>query len=449
MIDNLIGHGLIDYLFVFFMMSYAYYAGQTKPHRILYILPACLSCFFFIPVGSNLTADKLVPVIFIISIILSKGANYFSLSNKKNNGWIGKMWILIVFSIIIGFLYTNYYAYYINSPFIKTRLIIQIISYINFILLFIIARKECSKVNGKQILLKSFIITTTILCFYGVYQNFAHQFGLPYRGIVYSANHAGYGAFNDSSGSGGVFRVNSLANEPKRLTYFLVISLIILFKYRKKVINKTNLIVYLFLFTIHGIVLWLTYSTSIYISIAVFLIFLMLYILLISYNKVLFQQLSILLIIGGSTYFYQKVYFDSLYEIRVDKQLEREEIRVEIKAQEFLFNYPEMFILGLGPGNYNFALAKEYPGKAGLSGNGQYLRPFNSAIVTYLFDLGIIGLFLIISPFLLILFNNRVASKNEFSIFVIFLYCAAITLNPSATLFLFIGAFEGNKILEE
>jgi len=447
--DNLIGHGLVDYVFVFFMMGYAYYAGQTKPHRILYILPACLSCFFFIPVGSNLTADKLVPFVFIVSVILSKGANYFSLSKKNVNSWIGKLWLLIAVSVVIGFLYTNYYANYINSPFIKTRLLIQIISYTNFVLLFIIARKECSKISGKQLLLKSFIITTTILCIYGVYQHFAHQFGLPYRGIVYSATHAGFGAFLDSSGGGGVFRVNSFANEPKRLTYFLVISLIILFKYKKEAIKKANLISYLFLVIIHGIVLWLTYSTSIYISIAVFLVFLILYVLFINYNKALFQQIFILLIIGASTYFYQKIYFDALYEVRVDKQLEREEIRAEVKGQEFIFSYPEMFVLGIGPGNYNFALAKEYPGEAGLSGHGKYLKPFNSGIVTYLFDFGLIGLFLLFIPFLKILFNTRLASKNDFSIFVIFLYCTAITLNPSATLFFFVGAFEGNKILEE
>lgn len=447
MSDNLIGHGLIDYLFVFFMLAYAYYAGITKPYRILYILPACLSFFFFIPLGSNLTADKLVPVVFIASVILSKGANYFSLEKKANNTWIGKIWLMLAFSIIIGIIYSNFYANYIKSPLINSRLIVQIISYINVILIFIIARKECAKINGKNILLKSFLITTSILCIYGVYQYYAHQFGWPYRGIVYSENSTSIGGFQDSEDL--VFRINSLANEPKRLTYFLVISLIILFKYRKNILQKINVLWYVFLVIIHATILWLTYSTSIYISIAVFIALLMLYVVFIKFNKVLFRQLSLFLIIGISAYFYQKVYFDTLYEVRVDKQLEREEVRAEVKGQEFILSYPEMFILGMGPGNYNFALAKEYPGKAGLSGNGRFLTPFNSGIMTYIYDFGVIGFLFLLLPFIQILFKHRIASKNEFSIFVIFLYCTAITLNPTPTLFLLIGAFEGVKYLEE
>lgn len=363
------------------------------------------------------------------------------------NKWISKVWLLIAFSIIIGLLYNNYYSNYVKSPFIKTRLLVQFMSYINVLLLFIIARKECSKINGKQLLIKSFLFTTTILCIYGVYQYFAHQYGWPYRGIVYSESKVGFGGYQDSNEL--IFRVNSLANEPKRLTYFMVISIIILFKYRRNILKKINIFSYLILIGLHSIILWLTYSTSIYISIAVFIAFLLFYVIFINYNKTLFRQLSFFLVIGLSTYFYQKVYFDSLYEVRVDKQLEHEEVRAEVKGQEFILSYPEHFIFGVGPGIYNFALAKEFPGKAGLAGKGKFLIPFNSALITYLYDFGIIGFCIFLIPFIQIFFNTKIASKNEFSIFVIFLYCTAITLNPTPTLFVFIGAFEGVKYLEE
>jgi len=445
--DNLVGHGLIDYLFVFFMIAYAYYSGQTKPHRILYILPACLSFFFFIPVGSNLTADKLVPAIFITSVILSKGSNYFSIANKKANNWVGKMWLLIALSAIIGSVYSSYYENHVISPFFKTRLIIQLIGYINYILIFIIIRKEVSKLNGKKTALTAFLITTSILSIYGVYQYFAHQFGWAYRGIVYNANSTGFGGYKDSGDL--IFRVNSLANEPKRLTYFLVIGIIILIKYKNPILKKINFVTYLSLVGIHGIVLWLTYSTSIYLAIIVFIVFLMLYTLFIQYNKTLSRQLVILLILGTGTYLYQRVYFENLYTLRVDKQLEREEVRAEVKGQEFIISNPEMFIVGIGPGIYNFALAKEFPKVGGLTENGTFLIPFNSGLMTYLFDFGIIGFYLLLYPLVLIIFNNKISSKNDFSIFVVFLYCTAITLNPSVTLFYFIGAFEGIKNLEE
>lgn len=445
--DNLIGHGLLDYLFVFLMLAYAFYAGQTKPSRILYILPACLSFFFFIPLGSNLTADKLVPTVFVVSVVLSKGSNYFRLSETKANNWIGKIWILIAFSAILGSLYSNYYENHVTSPFFKSRLIIQLISYVNYILIFIIIRKEISKVDGKRIALSAFLMTTTILSLYGIYQYFAHQLGLPYRGIVYSASSTGFGGYQDIDNL--IFRVNSFANEPKRLTYFLVIGLIILIKYKSPILKKINLISYFSLIGIHGIVLWLTYSTSIYLAIAVFITVLMIYTIFIKFNTTIFQLLTVVLILTSAFYLYKKTYFDRLYTTRVDNQIEREEVRAEVKGQEFLVNNPEMFIFGLGPGIYNFALSKEFPNVAGLSENGTFLIPFNSGLMTYLFDFGIIGLYLFLYPFIRIALNRKVSSKNEFSIFVIFLYCTAITLNPSATLFFFLGGLEGVKYIEK
>jgi len=445
--DNLIGHGLLDYLFVLFMLSYAYWAGQTKPHRILYILPACLSCFFFIPFGSNLTADKLVPVMFIGSVVLSKGISYFSIKKKMNNSWIGKIWLMILTSIIVGIMYLIHYSNYIESPLINTRLIVQVIGYINIALIYIIVRKECSIEKGKKLLLKSFIITTSILCFYGIYQYIAHLYGLPFRGIVYSAGETGIGVFSDAE-SDVVFRINSFANEPKRLTYFLFVGLIILFKYREEIITKINVIYYVIIVMIHITVLWLTYSTSIYISIGIFAFCLMLYVIFVKYNKALFRQLLFFIFLGFVVFLYQKSYVERLYDARVSKQLEAEEIRTEVIGQKFILTYPEMLIIGVGPGVYNFALTKEYP-ETPLVGRGTWLLPFNSGLMTYLYDFGVIGFCLLLFPFAEILFNRKISVGNEFSIFVVFLFCTAITLNPAPTLFFFIGAFDGHKYVEE
>ena len=133
--DNLIGHGPIDYIFVFGMIIFAYWAGQTKPQRILYILPACLSCFYFIEIGRRLTADKLVPMVFVMSVILSKGVNYFNLPKRNVNSWIGKVWLLLFLGIVIGFIYKSYYSEHVTSIHLNTRLIIQLIGYLNLIIL--------------------------------------------------------------------------------------------------------------------------------------------------------------------------------------------------------------------------------------------------------------------------------------------------------------------------
>lgn len=442
--DVLIGHGAIDYIIVILLSLYAFGAGQTKPHRILYILPACISFFFFIEVGPRLTPEKLVPFIFVSSVILSKGVNYFAISTKKNkieNTWISMIWIVVGVSIIIGFIYNNYYSNYLTTSFLSTRLIVQITSYINFILIYVIVRKECTKPFAKNIFFKSLLFTSLILCIYGVYQYIAHEFGLPYRGIVYSENSTGIGSFTSDEST--IFRINSLANEPKRLTYVICLSILLLLLKRNLIIEKIKSVPYYFILLLHIYILWLTYSTSIYFSIAFFLAFLILYVVFIKFNKMLFRQLLLIVILSFTGYYYQKNYFDKLYETRVQNQLEREEVRAEVKGQEFLFDNPEMFILGLGPGIYNFALAKEYPNKAGLSENGRFLIPFNSALMTYIYDFGVIGFFIFLIPLFKIINNKKYSLTNDYSIFVVFLYCTAITLNPTSSLFLFLGAFDG------
>lgn len=446
--DVLIGHGIIDYAVVLSLCLYALYAGFTKSYRILYILPACVSFFFFLEIGPRLTPDKLAPFLFILAVLMKRGFAYFKTPNANNTNkyWIISIVVLIGLSFMIGLAYLNYYSLYLNSPFLSNRLYVQIIGYVNYILIFIIAKNECSKPEGYYKLIKSFVVTTTILAIYGVYQYIAHEYGLPYRGIVYAANKTGIGSFSDFEDT--VFRVNSFANEPKRLTYFLVIGILILFKYRNWFLNRIRFIPYIAIVILHFTILWLTYSTSIYISISLFIVSLLIYSIFLNYNVVLLRSLLIFLVLGVFAFFYQEAYLKNLYDSRVEQQLDREEVRAEVKGQEFILNNPTMFIVGLGPGIYNFALAKEYPGRAGISVTGKFLIPFNSGFMTYLYDFGIVGTIFLMLPLFRIL-RSKYYSKNEASIYVVFLYFAMITLNPSSTLFLFIGAFDGYEIIRE
>jgi len=445
--DNLIGHGTYDYLVIILLLLYAFWAGQTKPHRILYILPACISFFFFIEIGPRLTPEKLIPMVFIVSTVLSKGTNYFAVSKsnlvKNINAWISKMWILLIVSSIIGVIYTKYYSNYINSPIINTRLIIQLIGYINIFLIYIIVRKECSKSNGIQILIKAFIVTTTIHCAYGVYQYYAHQFGWPYRGIVYSANSTGFGGFQMGELT---FRINGFANEPKRLSYVLGIGILLLLSIKKHFIKKYTSLLFWILVIVHFVCLWLTYSTSIYLSIAIFIGALTIHTLFFNYDKRIIQLLFLGTLVSISFYYYNKVYVEDIYESRVEAQQETK--RTEIYALEFISANPEMFLFGLGPGIYNFALAKEYPGETGLLENGTFIVPINSGIITYIYDFGLWGVLLIISPFLRMFSKNIKFSSSTISSLafptILFVYCICLTLNPFSTIILLIGAFDGN-----
>lgn len=437
--NNLLGHGVIDYVVVFLFILYSIYAGLTKPHRILYILPASLSFFFFIEIGPRLTPDKLVPAIFIVFTIFNKGIGYF-FNNERPKRWLLIVFLLILLSSIIGAVSTSYYANHLKSSFINTRLIIQLIGYTNYILIFIIARKECGNPDGKRRLITSFFATTIILCLYGVYQYYANEFGWPYRGIVYSANKSGFGGF--SSAKDLIFRVNSFANEPKRLTYFILIGIIINLKYFQEIRSRIGLLFTALLLVLHFVILWLTYSTSIYFASALFLVFLIYYLFFISFDKKLSTILITVVSISAITLFIKRDYIQRIYSIRVEEQLENDEIRAEVYGQKYLLENPDQFLFGFGPGMYNFVLAKRYPGKAGILNNGTYIVPFNSDIIIFLFDFGFIGLIIMLHPFISII-TKRDYQSNSFSIYILLLYCVSIVLSPTATLFYFLGAFEG------
>lgn len=439
--DNVIGHGVIDYIVVFGFIIYAIYAGFTKPHRILYILPACLSFFFFIEVGPRLTPDKLVPAVFIVSTIARRGISYYQ-NTVRQQSWIILVLLMVISSTIIGSFYTNYYSNYLTSPFVDTRLIIQVIGYFNYMLIFVIVRKECSKIYGVSRLVKSFLITTSILCAYGIYQYFANEFGLPFRGIVYNEGRVGFGGFSNSEDL--IFRVNSLANEPKRLTYFLVIGILIILNYFKDIRNKIGFVPLLIALVAHFLVLWWTYSTSIYLAIAVFIVLLLLYSILGNYNSRIVRYILLFVVIGGVVFVKEKDYLNEIYYYRVEEQLNNETIRSEVYGQEFLVNNPAMLVMGLGPGIYNLALAKEYPGKTGIVNNGNFLVPFNSDILTFIYDFGFVGFLILFSPFLRIVIDRNNAS-NSFAIYIVFMYCVAIVLSGTATLFFLLGAAEGEK----
>lgn len=442
---NVIGHGIIDYIIVFAFLAYALYAAFTKTERILNVLPAAVSFFFFIEVGPRLTPDKLMPTVFLGAVVLRMGWGYFK-TNKPAfmSKWPLVFFIVLLISAFVGTYTTAYFRDLLSSPQLNTRLFVQIISYFNVLLIFLIVRRECIVLGSTDKLLKSFVWTTTILTVYGFYQYFANQLGLPFRGIVYAEG--AVGTANVKTIDDMMFRVNSFANEPKRLTYFMVVGSLILLKFKSYYFSHLGRLFTWLLIIGHLVILWWTYSTSIYFSVAIFLAGLLIYSVFINYNRRLFNSLIVTILIGGAGYLYQSQELDELYEVRVEEQLEYEEVRQEYYGWDYLVKYPGHFVTGLGPGMYNFALAVEFPGLGGLTSNLSGLKPFNSALLVYLFDFGIVGFFIILFPMVLIFFNKRLAN-NRFSVFVFFIYCTAITLDPTPTLFLLLGAFDAEQTL--
>lgn len=449
---NLIGHGPIDYLVVIGMVALSFWIGLTQPQKILWLLPAACTFYFFIKVVTLLTPIKLIPFFFFLGLALRGEKGYLRI-----NGRYWHIWILlsILFCTLLGAIYLPQFQLTSPSPYTKTRLIVQFVSYTNLVLIYLIAHRETSKPGGVALLFKSYIFTTTLLCFYGVYQWVASQTGLPMRGIVYTEEIVGAALDFENF----IFRINSLANEPKRLSYMLMISVVIMLSLKEKnrlIFPKkwqTRAVIFL-----HLLCVFLTYSTSIYLSIAVFFGLMILLAVRRYYHRLYFRIaiagiLGILLMLVSFPTLRERLIL--LYELRVESQIAQIDgevyVRVETDAINYLKANPKHILLGVGPGNYNFALNDEFGWGKGV--NGSFIFPLNSSLLTLLMDFGLLG-FLLFSKHLWQQIFSRPRYNSEISRrtvlpLILFFFCVGITLNPLPIYFLFIAAFDSDEILSK
>jgi hypothetical protein len=458
---NLIGYGALDYLVMAFFVIGSYWIGFTRPRQIMWLLPSAMTFYFFVRVVTILTPIKVVPFFFLLGVLMRGDRGYLVHKNTYWHKWFG-VWFLI--SMLIGLIYTPILATHPIAPVMRTRLVVQFINNVNLILLFLIVRKECSFPGGFQRFLKAWIYTTIVLCIYGVYQWLAAQFGLPFRGIIYheGRSNAAVDFINF------IFRINSFANEPKRLSYILMVSVAILVAYRQywQTLFRRKWIYFLTI-GLHLLCTFWTYATSIFLSIGVFLGIMVLWGLRKRSYRVYWKAT-----VYGTLLFAGLMYFNAdlrerlelVYEIRVSGQLRDVGTEVNPRQEIFAIDYfkmhPWQTILGIGPGNYNFALYNEFGHDRGLGGpiisplnTAPWIMPLNSGHLNLIFDFGIIGWLIIWWP----LFANllgRYRYKDEAARLVviptlIMLFTSAITLNPMIVYFAFLGAFDAARKLPD
>lgn len=450
---QLYGQGIWDYIVLAIFSVVTIWIGFTKPHRILYILPACLTFYFFIESGTRWTPEKIVPSIFLLSLSLNTRVKL----NLKifYDPWFKWFLLIILTSAILGVFNSNSYIDTVTetssfqSPFFRT--IIQMFTYMNGLLIYSIVWYNSKNIGNVLIFFKSYVITTTFLCFYAGYQLLASAIHLPFRGIVYSAGKVGIGAFA-ASGSV-ILRVNSFCVEPKTFSAILFASIILLLCYldiRPQISRfkrgSENFLSYL-LIVIHGIFLFLTYSSSSYIATGIFITFY----LIINIFKNTFRKsfnLLILLIIAFLIVYLSlgSNFIDGILQSRINDQLGTR--RVEYYAWDLILRKPELAIFGVGLGNYNFLFAQEFKGTVGVFGTG-YLDVLSSGLVTHFFDIGIIGMIILWIPawnlFLKVLnYSSEVIRIWDiFSYVFLGLFFVYLFLNPFSIYLAFLGAFRG------
>lgn len=444
-----IGHGAIDYIVMLLFVLVTIWIGMTKPERILYILPAATTFHFFVNFGIELTPFKVVPLLLIIVTALNGKRKYFSI---KGNSWIyiAFAWVMIsfVWGILIA-LAMDFFGF-IQSP--LKRQIVQFIGYFNFVCVYLVAKKECADKEKFYLFVKSFIFTTTILCAYGIVQIFCYKFGIPFRWVVYGENQE---IFNKKLAAlqnpeDILFRINSFANEPKRLSYVLPLAIFMIVGIRKVIgdafMTKRNA---LLLIVLHMFCTFMTYSTSLYFALAMFfpVIFFMGIVRNTHRNYTKFLIYALIGIVITSP-----LYIDlllKLYELRVTAQLKGLEViqwkRAEQFAMEALALAPWSAITGVGLGGWNFLFTK-----LGLQGYflmGRGFMQMNSALLIMLFDMGIVGVAIFYTPIINVFIGYKSIKnpilKELYAPIILFFFFVSFFLTTNVLYFLILGAFDG------
>lgn len=403
----LIGHGLSDYFVVIGSLIITINLLKKKPEKLLFFLPTLLTIDFFIPFISDLTPGRLLPL--IIGVWLVNTGKWKIGSSRQ--GWLEAcLWVIIVSTVFSIFKDDS-----------GLRPMIRSLSYINLLVLFVFAYRYVKDSLGITYFFRGLALAGVVHSGYSTYQIIAHYLGLPYRGIVRSASVVGNAAL-----SNGAFRINGLADEPKRLGLILIAASIAMLLLA---VNESILTIkiwrifgsiYIFIISLF------TYSSSYFVSLALWIPA----VLLLSKRSykyvtglIVFLLISIILL-PSSGRFYLQTQLELLNsrQEEVSRGLESQQVyRQEFYAQDYLEKRPETILTGVGIGRYNYVFAKHYGRNAGLNENGG-LNPLNSELLQIIYDFGIAGLALFYYQILLLVINLRSKGLVGFVIAAILLY---------------------------
>lgn len=367
------GHSNIDYVVVLSSVFYSIYSLSTKPKRLLLFLPTLLSVYFFIPLGSMLTPERLV------SLTLVAWVAWRSKSTVDQRAAC-----LSIFALVLVWVST-FVALSIGDS--GTRPLFRALYYTGMIASFLFVLGQVQTNEDLRRLMFGFAIAGMIHGGYSIYQLLAFRMGLPFRGIARESV-----AQVALAGEG--FRINGLASEPKRLGFLLFAGA--MGAYATAIRAQSKHRVYWILgATITILVSLLTYSASYYIALA-----LSIPVILLFFPRVVWHFLrasSLLLIIVFMVPSIRDQFVDNLNIMFESRQDEVEQgidgrvvYRQEMYARDFLSHAPLTVLSGVGMGRYNTVFLHRYGYGAGF-GDDDTLTPLNSQFLETLFDLGILG----------------------------------------------------------
>lgn len=425
------GYTPLDPLVVLLGTLLAVWYLSQNPLKLLGFMPVALSLWFFVPLVTNLTLWQTVPLLLTARIFL-KGI-YLPKSARP-----------VILILLVCLVVSSFYALAFGADAIRAS--IRIVFYSGVFATFVFAYEMGRKPEAYEVFLKGFVVLGAIYAVYGVYQIFAFYTGLPLRGIVYSASGGSIMAFE-----GGLLRINSFANEPKRLGYVLFLSAVACFFLaqirRESLARKLKLLGV----GIFGVSI-LTFAGSYFLAIALFVVgALLMYpsraVVYCFCVLVVAATISILIPELGVLEAIQHGYEERAAEVEVG--LDGAVVyRQEFYAWDYLASNPLFSFTGVGIGQYFSELNKAYGVGVGFNEFGG-LVPLNSNFLEMLFDLGAVAATLFYGGLVVLIFRLRKSRETFFCLSLLFLLVQSLTILNLLFIALFAGVAMGRLSLKK
>lgn len=363
------GYTPLDPLVVLIGTVMAAWFLSKNPVRLMAYMPTALSLYFFIPTVTLLTLWQTVPMLLTGRALL-----------------LGKMKAPSVVKpvvAVIGMAFAISATFAVLAGDDSTRAVIRVVYYLGIFALFSFCYEMGRKPEGLPLLLKGLAVMGMVFAVYGAYQILGTPLGLPVRGIVRGSGGA------DIAYEYGFIRVNSLANEPKRLGFVLfcaVLACFALAKLEPERAKRLRLAAW-FILLISGF----TFAGSYFVTIALFgLVVLLLY-----PSKATRYVFGLLALSGLGIMVFPDTGILEAIQIGYERRAAEVEIgldgarvyRQEFYAWDYLANHIGVSFIGVGLGQYFITLNREYGVGVGYNEFGS-LQPLNSNFLELLFDFG-------------------------------------------------------------
>lgn len=374
----------INYIVIFTVFIGIYYIFN-KPRYALYIIIFSFPLKnFYIFIGTSFEIWKLLSLAFLLF---------------KMPIWIGSfkyrfkpfmIWFGVFFGYVISITFVNYLmllnininemagGWFKNEGRMIPQLVLFILTINLFFIPYYVLRNNNEIIKAIKVLLWSICL----LSFFGVIQLFTVKLlgtnPFPIKGIG-GVSHTAY-IMNS------VFRINSLAGEPKHMALAMVVGISILLLGR---INKARIIkydlIFLFLFMFN---LFYTFSTTGYVLflVSIFIIFLI---------KGLFNyrviMIGIVLLISSVVL---ASYSSKLTTDTMHKQFSKADFEIQDRTiRDYFLDKPIHGLMGTGLGNIHHYAVKYFPVSFPLFRDTPYKA--NSGILFTIADYGLIGLIIL------------------------------------------------------